>query len=851
MTNTFYTSAFRHGKVIKYLGYEDGKKVSFTVPYRPTLFVTSKQNNAHDWNALDGTPVEPIVFGSMGEATDFIKSYADVPNFKIYGNTNYVSQYLNDEFPGVIKWDRNTINVTSIDIECKFGQGFPDPAEADQEITAITMKNNIDDTYYTFGCGEYDVDNSIMQTHSVIYVKCADERELLHKFVYHWSKTSPDIVTGWNVEFFDIPYIINRIQRVFNNGREKFLSPWRMIDAKDAYVKGIYKDKHNTQDKVKASKYEIKGVAILDYMAIFKKFGYSYGPQESYKLDHIANVVLGERKLDFSEASNLNELYDTDYQKFIDYNIKDVELIDRMEDKLGLISLCLTMAYKGGVNYEQVLGTVAIWDSLIYRDLHAKRIAVPQNEESYKGAYPGGYVKYPQVGMHDWVCSFDLASLYPSIIMQYNMSPETILLDDEKGVNVESVLNKDVKNKKANTALAVNGTRFRTDKPGIIPQIIQEIYDDRQKFKQAQLQAEQELELCVNKSEVYALEKRIAIAKNQQMALKILLNSLYGAMGNKWFRYFDMRIAEGITLTGQATIRWAENHLNEYLNKTLQTKKDYVVAIDTDSLYVCLNEFIERLGPEKPVDFLNSVCKALEGTFNECYGDLYNRLGGIENKMLMEREVIANRGIWTAKKRYILNVHDNEGVRYTNPKLKIMGIEAVKSSTPAICRQALKDIFKRIIDTDQKTVQEDIANFKTVFCKASAEEISFPRGVQHINKWVNKRPTAGEMIYKKGTPIHVRGAILHNAQVDNKNLKNKIEKIHGGDKVKFTYLVKPNPIKENVIAFIDYLPQEFKLEKYVDYNLQFEKTFLSAIDPVLEAIGWTSEHQVSLEDFFV
>jgi len=836
MNQNFYTSAFRHGKVIKYLGYENGEKVKFTVPYRPTLFVTSKQNNAHDWHSLDGKPVEPIQFGSMGEATDFIKSYADVPGFDVYGNTNYVVQYLNEEFPGVIKWDRNTINVTSIDIETKFGDGFPEPKDADQEVTAITMKNNIDDTYYTFGCGEYDVENSLMQTHSVVYVKCADERELLHKFVYHWSKTSPDIVTGWNCEFFDIPYLINRIKRVFDNGREKFLSPWRMIDERETH----------TGYGQSTLKYEIKGVAILDYMAIFKKFGYSYGPQESYKLDHIANVVLGEKKLDFGEASDLNELHANDYQKFIDYNIKDVELIDRMEDKLGLISLCLTMAYKGGVNYEQVLGTVAIWDALLYRDLHSKRIAVPQNKESFKATFPGGYVKEPIVGMHDWVCSFDLNSLYPSIIMQYNMSPETILLDDEPNVNVESVLRGEVTNNKPNTALAVNGVRFDTKKLGIIPAIIQEIYNDRVKFKQAQLKAEQELELCGNKSEVYALEKRIAIAKNQQMALKILLNSLYGAMGNKWFRYFDMRIAEGITLTGQATIRWAENNLNDYLNKTLQTNRDYVVAIDTDSLYVRLDEFVKRLGPAKPIDFLDSVCSALEDTLTECYDRLYKNLGGIENKMVMGREVIADRGIWTAKKRYILNVHDNEGVRYATPKLKIMGIEAIKSSTPAICRIALKDIFRRIMETDQATVQSDIANFKVAFQQASAEEVSFPRGVNNLNKWTDK-----ETVYKKGTPIHIRGAILHNNMIKKQKLGRSIQKITSGDKVKFTYLVKPNPIRENVIAFVDYLPRQFKLEKYIDYNLQFEKTFLSAIEPVLEAVGWSSEHKVSLEDFFV
>ena len=837
MNDTFYTNAFRHGKVIKYTGYENGKKVSFTIPFKPHLYVTSSKNKT-SWHALDGTRVERVPFGSMKEATEFIKQYKDVPNFKIYGNTNYVAQYINEEFPGNIHWDRNIINVTSLDIEVKFGEGFPDPALADQEITAITMKNNIDDVYYTFGCGEYNIEKSLMQTNEVRFIKCQNEREMLHKFVFHMSYTSPDVLTGWNIEFFDIPYLVNRIAKVNGGNKEKMLSPWRMIEKREI------QQPFTTQTR---EKYELKGITILDYFAIFKKFAFTYGPQESYKLDHIANVVLGEKKLDFGEVSDLNELHDTDYQKFIDYNIKDVELIDRMEDKLGLITLCLTMAYKGGVNYDSVLGTVAIWDSLIYRDLYSKKIAIPQNEESFKGAYAGGYVKEPQIGMHDWVCSFDLNSLYPSIIMQYNMSPETILpANDESGVNVKTVLDGEIKNTEYYTALAVNGVRFNTKKPGIFPQIIQKIYDERVEHKQKQLKAEQELELSGNKSEQYDIEKRIAISKNQQLALKILLNSLYGAIGNKWFRYFDMRIAEGITITGQATIQWAEKYLNEYLNKTLDTDKDYVVAIDTDSVYVTLDEFVKRFKPENPVNFLDKLCStSLEKALEKAFDELYYSLGGYENKMVMGREVIADRGIWTAKKRYILNVHDNEGVRYASPKLKIMGIEAIKSSTPAICRKALKDMFKRIIETDEQTVQSDIQNFKKVFSQASAEEVSFPRSVQNIRKWIDK-----ETIYKKGTPIHVRGALLHNALIDENNLRNKVEKIHGGDKVKFTYLRKPNPIKENVISFVDFLPKQFKLEDYIDYNLQFEKTFISAIEPVLTAVGWESEKRITLDSFF-
>jgi len=837
MNENFYSNAYRFGRNIRYLGYENGKRVQRMVPFSPSLYIKSPKPNTK-WASLDGIPVEPIVFSTMKESGDFVKQYADVPGFNVYGNTNYVVQYLNDMFPGTIEWDRNVINVTAIDIETKFENGFPHPDIADQEVTAITCKNNIDDTYYVFGCGEYDTEKSIMQTSAVEYKQCNDERELLMRFVIHMSTV--DIITGWNVEFFDIPYLVNRIGKICGPDVLKKLSPWG--DIKDNT------QRPNAFNPKPRPQFKLMGVTILDYLDLFKKFGYSYGPQESYKLDHIASVVLGERKLSYEEFTDLNDLHDNNYQKFIDYNIKDVEIIDRLEDKMGLITLALTMAYKGGVNYGDVMGTVAIWDSIIYRDLSEQHIAIPQNTESFKGDYPGGYVKEPQVGMHDWVCSFDLNSLYPSIIMQYNMSPETIIDGLESSVNVKSVLNKQIQNNIPNTALACNGVRFSTSKIGVLPKIIEGMYGERVGIKKEMLDAQQKKE-SVDKTDItalYAIEKKIAIAENKQMAIKILLNSLYGAMGNKWFRYFDMRIAEGITLTGQTTIQWAEKHLNGYLNKLLDTNTDYIIAIDTDSVYVGLGDLVRRVNPNNPVDFLDKVCgDKLEGVLTDCYADLYSRLGGRANKMVMGREVIADRGIWTAKKRYILNVHDNEGVRYAKPKLKIMGIEAIKSSTPAICRQSLRDIFLTIIEKEEVDVQREIAQFKIKFNKASPEEVSFPRGVNDIRKWVDKKT-----VYKKGTPIHVRGSILHNRFIKDKNLGKKINNIESGDKIKFTYLKKPNPIKENVISFIDFLPKEFKLDQYVDYNLQFEKTFLSVIDPILSSVGWTAEEEISLEDFF-
>ena len=827
-----YTNAYRFGKNIRYLGYENGKRVQRTIPFRPTLYITSKEDST-DWTSLNRDNVEPITFGAMKEATDFVKQYDGVSGFSVFGNTNYVAQYLQEQFPGKIGWDPKHINITSIDIEVKSEDGFPHPEQASQEVTAITCKNNIDNVYHVFGCGDYDVSSSYMEDHEVNYVQCNDEKELLMRYVLHMSTV--DIITGWNVRFFDIPYLVNRIEQVCGKLTMKKLSPWGDVAARKIEVFG--------SEKIT---FELKGITVLDYLELYKKFMYT--PLESYRLDHVAFVELGEKKLSYEEFGDLNELYEQNYQKFIDYNIKDVELVDRLEDKLGLITLALTMAYKGGVNYDAVLGTVAIWDSIIFRNLADQQIAIPQNFESVKGDYPGGYVKAPQVGMHDWVCSFDLNSLYPSLIMQYNMSPETILDNNKLGTTPEGILSGSIINEVPNTALAANGVRFDTTKIGILPSIVEELYAERVVIKREMLDAQQKKEGIdkKNKTEIYAIEKKIAIAKNKQMAIKILLNSLYGAMGNKWFRYFDMRIAEGITLAGQTTIKWAEIHLNDYLNKLMETDNDYVIAIDTDSVYVGLGDLVSKFNPVNPVDFLDKVCgEALEDVLTNCYSDLYNRLGGRSNKMVMGREVIANRGIWTAKKRYILNVYDNEGVRYAKPKLKIMGIEAIKSSTPAICRTALKDIFVTIINKGESDVQEEIATFKALFRGSSPEDVSFPRGVYDLIKWAD--PISG---YKKGTPIHVRGALVHNNFIKSNRLGKKITAINGGDKIKFTYLKMPNPVKSNVVSFIDYLPTQMKLEDYIDYTMQFDKTFMSAIEPILTSIGWKAEAEFSLESFF-
>ena len=844
MSKNYYTNVAAVGNNIFYRGVKDGRRIKLKIAYEPTLFLRS--NKTTTFKSLEGVYLEPMKFESMREARDFVKRYDEVQGFEVYGNSSYQYAFIADEQKGMVEWSMEELSIAIIDIEVGSENGFPDPYQANEAITAIAVRQ-LNGGTAVYGCGDYKNDDE-----TVTYHKCRDEYDLCKKFLSDWNSNPPDVISGWNIKFFDIPYLVNRFTKLFGEDETRKLSPWGLINSRKAVV--------NNRE---LTAYEFVGISTLDYIELYRWYAPGGKSQESYRLDNIAQVELGEGKISYDEFENLHQLYRLNYQKFIEYNIKDVDLILKLENKLKLIELGLTLAYDTKTNYEDIFAQTRMWDALIYNYLLDKNIVVPPKIVKNKSeAFEGAYVKDPQTGMHPWVASFDLNSLYPHLMMQYNISPETLVqptdYTDEmrniimEGVSVDKLLTKSVNlSNMSGYTITPNGQFFRTDKQGFLPKMLEEMYVDRSKFKKMMIQAKKDYEVATDPKKKYELKNKIARYDNLQLAKKVSLNSAYGALGSQYFRFYDLRMALGVTTAGQLSIRWIEHKINQYMNGLLKTNDDYVIASDTDSIYLKLGPLVDKMYQDKTdinkvIAFMDKVCEdKIQPFIDKSYQELATYVHAYDQKMQMKREGLSNKGIWTAKKRYILNVYNNEGVQYKEPQMKVMGLEMVKSSTPSAIREKMKQSIKLMINGTEDDIHTFIDEFRKAFKAMPPEEVSFPRGMNGLKEYSD-----AATLYKKGTPIHVKGAILYNAKLKQLKLDKKYPLIQEGEKIKFSYLKQPNPMKDMVISYPNRLPPEFGLQEYIDYDLQFEKAFLEPIKVILDQIGWSTEKRNSLESFF-
>ena len=838
----FYTYIGLQRNNIYVREFSGNEEHSYSENFQPTMYVPAPSDKCN-YKTLTGKQVADIKFDNIASCKDYIKQYKGVVEFPVYGNTNYAVQYISEKFPKKFQWNMNKIRIYTIDIEVSAEDGFPNIQAAASDVTAITIHDSSANVYHVWGTGGYVPHD---QTKKILYNECDDEDDLIESFLQWWETNYPHIITGWNCKFFDIPYLVNRIKRLDN--KPSRLSPVGFINDRSVFIAG----RENQY-------YSIFGISTLDYIDLYKKFTYKI--RESYRLDYIGSVELGLKKLEVEDVQGY-DLYKTNYQKFIEYNIRDVEIVEKLEEKMKLLELVITLAYESKINFEDVFSPVRTWDAIIYNFLKKKNIIIPQQtEQDERKDIIGAYVKEPQAGLHKWVVSFDLNSLYPHLIQQYNISPETlydgVVCADSKDIGVTGLLEQKLDTdylKVKQLTLTPNGQHFTLKKGGFLPRLMEDMYNERVEFKKKMLQEQQKLE-DGNYTNKQTVINNISRCNNIQMSKKILLNSAYGALANQHFRYYSLEMAEGITTAGQLAIRWIDKSINTYINNLLHTKDiDYVVASDTDSIYVTFDRLVSQVfkdttqtdSTSKVIAFLDKISKdKIEPFINSSYEALHSYVNSYAQKMQMGREVIADKGIWTAKKRYILNVYDSEGVKYKEPKLKIMGIESVRSSTPEWCRDKIRELIGVIINTDEATVMQSILEYRDKFKALDFDQIAFPRSVHGIEKY-----SSNKSIYSKGTPIQVRGVLLYNHLLRKHKLTKKYQSIREGEKIKFAYLKEPNPLQENIISVSTHLPKEFKLEKYIDYDLQFDKAFLQPIKNILDVIGWKTEKQGSLESFF-
>ncbi len=844
---------------------ENGVRIETDCPYQP-YFYYETNSNRHDGISLYGTKLRKVFANSN---LDRRKKIEDLNDHKIYENITPYQQFLVDRFWEVNEADdfsKFPLKVWFFDIETYSPDEFPKPEEASHMINVITIYDTVKETYYTWGINPYTP-----KTDDVVYFHCSNEADLLQRFLDFYCEDRPDILSGWNSEIFDVPYVINRVRNILGEDATRLFSP-----VHDEIMKPIYQRVYRGNFGMTTTKYVVEGVSMLDYLDVYKTF--SMGMRDSYKLDNIAHIELGENKVDIGET-NLAALSIEDWDKFVDYNIHDVRLLVRLEAKLMYMDLARMLSYIGLTPFNAALGTISTVNGRAI--VEARKQDPPRVIPTFiKGddrteKYEGAYVGEPKRGFQDNIISFDANSLYPSVMVTLNLSPETkvgsIVGTDNNKVFVKTVNNKDIEmsysdfNKwctKNEIVITRAKKLFSQKTKGIFPRITDHFYAIRSGKKEEWNEAREQLHQISLKIEKETDEKKLKILQEKskatqfkidqlwiwQFTLKILINRIYGYFGNKISQMGDGDIARSITLTGRDVIKQSNIILRNYIKKitnltdTDLDKNDPIIYNDTDSSYCTITPILNHMGISLHVnnkinDEVYKLVQDIEDDLNVNI-DKWARdtLLTKDPRFVFKRESICDKGVFLQKKRYVLHKLDDEGVVCN--KFKYTGVEVVRTTMPNAIKPYVKKIIEHMIMTEnQNTTNEIFEETYEIFKSLPIKDIAFVMGVKEYEKYSIH---AKNWEVKKGTPIHVKSSIYYNKLLEHYGISQKYEAIGSGDKIRYFYTVTPNKFGLNSLGFKYDFPEEFEQDFKIDYEKMFDKIVYSVIDRFYENVNWKS-----------
>lgn len=830
--NVYYKSRTR--EMIVTTWDEEGNRITKTFPFNPYYYVET--TGTPDAYSIFKTPLKKKVFET---SYDRFQSTKDGAIKRLFGNLPIEQQFLIDEYFGQNEQEdftRFALRVGFIDIETYSPGGFPTPSKAEDAINVITIYDSLIKKFLTWGTKEF-----FESQPDEVYMYFPTEREMLKNFLDYWSADYFDVISGWNSEFFDIPYIINRIKKVLGDEAAKRLSPYG--DIRNRMIVNRFGRPEE--------KWMIKGISLMDYFEMYRTF--TMAKRESYKLGYIAEVELGETKLDYK--GKLSDLADKDWNRFVKYNIQDVRLLPKLEAKLQYLMLARMLAYLGLTPMEDALGTVTVVTGAIAIKAREMGYIIPTFTKGDVRDYAGGYVREPVRGLKPAIVSFDANSLYPNTIVTLNLSPETkvarITANDQDGVTILTQTNKEHTIprekfaqfiKSENLAVSKAGILFSQKEKGICPIIIDKLYSERVSLKAALKTVKMQL---VDMPKDHPDYKKLVLQREQldtkQYTVKILLNRMYGYFQNKFSPMADTDLSSSITLTGQAVIKEAANIGERFIDNKIgsQHKEPVVIYGDTDSVYFTINEALQHLGAKVHVDNkvtpeCYAICMEFEKYLNEEITKWAQRsLNTRDSRFAFKRETISDSALFIQKKRYIVRVLDSEGVPCD--KIKYVGVNIVSSATPGAVKPLIKDIAKAMLhDKVQTSTDKKCKDAYDKFKEMEVEKIAFPRGITDMDKWaINMKG----FTCPKGTPIHVKAAIYHNMLLDYFKIDDRYEKIRSGERIKF-YYVKRNPFGVSVIGYKYDLPDEFKKAFKVDTEKMFDKIVSASVEILYAPVNW-------------